>query len=576
MGNIMKNPLSGILNRHGKQPPRFLLQRLAQTALLLFALLLGLSPSVRAEQQPETTSPPRETAAEAASPRIACFDRIWQDQQDDVWFYDQDGARVVPDLDRDWLVVRFALDDAARANGGLALAGQSGAPPTVMQAFNERYQAYFSHFLHDAAQALDTGVYRLRRDMPPEVVATLMTRLRQDEAVVGVYPAWRLGDTLQAPLDRVAVTWKKMTAYRERSRLLRAAGALDPDTGATDERRTIAIDPCRLAPWKAANLLAEDIHVLHAGPVLMEVMPPVGVRFSVALNGAMAGAPIPFALEIRFSERVKIESSTIANLNLKPGGIFRNLYDIRYDVPLSAIDTAQSPIRVTGTMRIHATGDYRIPGVPVYFTDADAPKARVQMMKTPETPLRIAAMLPENQTDVQLRIADPPKLAPLDESGAAAARQGGLIMALAGLALLTAAGVATLLWRKTARTRVVRPENHALERRHADLLAWLEQTGRPLPATELAAFATALRGYLAEYAGLPAERRGGSHRLFFAAIEQQLPEQVRQPTAQLLAAVDRALARGEGMLDDASALLKQAASIVETLQADLENGESKG
>jgi hypothetical protein len=185
-------------------------------------------------------------------------------------------------------------------------------------------------------------------------------------------------------------------------------------------------------------------------------------------------------------------------------------------------------------------------------------------------------MLPENQTDVQLRIADPPKLAPLDESGAAAARQGGLIMALAGLALLTAAGVATLLWRKTARTRVVRPENHALERRHADLLAWLEQTERPLLATELAAFATALRGYLAEYAGLPAERRGGSHRLFFAAVEQQLPEQVRQPTAQLLAAVDQALARGEGMLDDASALLKQAASIVETLQADLENGESKG
>ena len=441
--------------------------------VLVFFLVFAV-PAQAAETFPEQDTIPAETSAEqvAASEsmpeamlspldaeRIACFDRLWSSYQEDVWFYDKNGQRVVPQPALDWLVVRLMdttgqvdtppeaatdspspdetdgfpttpTDSFSTETSDSLQSGDGATQPPSFDAFNQQYGEYFSHFLHDPELGPAMAAYRLRRDMPREVFQTLMTRLQQDPQVKYAHPAWRIADQLYAPLERIAIRWKTAATPQQRQALLQAVEVVETDEITPSNRQSITIDPCRQNVWQSANLLAEDIRVAQAWPVLMPLVPPVGVRFSLAMNGATPGTPIPFTFEIRFTDKVKIESSTIANLNLKPGGIFHNLYDIRYDVPLSAVDLNRSPIRITGQMKIYATGEYQLPGIPVYYTDSGAPRTKVQLIKTTEVPVRIAAMIPESQQGFDLQVGEPGSLPVMNDAAATGAKRGNAILIL--------------------------------------------------------------------------------------------------------------------------------------------------
>jgi hypothetical protein len=553
------------------------------------------TPGVPAEASPATGASSETALNPLDAERIACFDRLWSGYQEDVWFYGKNGQRIVPEPNLEWLVVRLmagtrqidtfpteAVDDLS-PNGADSVA----EPPTDIfppgtsdtysmgvgniqlpsfESFNQQYGEYFSHFLHEPDLAPFMAAYRLHRDMPAEVFQALMDRLQQDPRVMYAHPAWKIAHQLYAPLERIEITWKTAAGIRQRQALLQAVGAVEADDVSPSNHQKVTIDPCRQSVWQSANLLAEDIRVAQAWPALMPLVPPVSVRFELAINGAMPGTAIPFTFELRFTDQVKIESSTIANLNLKPAGIFHNLYDIHYDVPLSAVDLNRSPIRITGQMKIYATGEYSIPGIPVYYTDSHAPESRVQLIKTAERPVRIAAMIPETQEGFDLQTGEPGPMPVMDLIATTGAKRRYALLMLFGLALIGLAGAAAaILWR-SRRQQAVQPQNNALPRRHAAAIAAVQIVQQHPGLTELAVLGIALKNYLAEFVGLDEDKRGGSHAAFLRRIEAGLPDTCRSSAAEVLSIIDHVLAKGDPAAIPTE-LSGKAARLIETLRA---------
>ena len=70
--------------------------------------------------------------------------------------------------------------------------------------------------------------------------------------------------------------------------------------------------------FTALNLLAEDIRVLRATPYLVEIKPSLRAQLSFFMNGGNIGDSVPFTLTITFSDRVSIDPSSLAIINLRP------------------------------------------------------------------------------------------------------------------------------------------------------------------------------------------------------------------------------------------------------------------
>jgi hypothetical protein len=477
--------------------------------------------------------------------RSACFDGVWTAYQDDVWFYGEEGQRIVPAIDHDWLVVRLSEEGTPDMNASPESWEEGDPRNPPFDRFNARYSEYFSHFLHDPAIAPAMAAYRLRRDMPKEVFNTLMTRLRQHREVLYVHPAWKIAERLYAPLEKFEILWKTSSDMRQRQALLKAAGAVACGDVTASNTWQAAIDPCRQSVWQSANLLAEDILVERARPLLMPLEPPVGVRFEMGMTGATPGTAIPFTLQIRFSDRIKIEPSTIANLNLKPAGIFHNLYDIGFDTPLSSVDLNRSPIRITGHLKIYATGDYSLPGIPVYYTDSGAPGRHIQLIKTIAKPVRIAAMIPATGDGHDLQVADFGPLSAPAPAVVPAPTVPSALLITGGLTLVGLSVGAAWILRKKYRRPGIPTENHTLKRRRARVDAAVAAIQEHRGPAGLADLGVSLKAYLAEFSGLDEDRRGGSHASFLRRIESALPDTCRTTAAELLFLIEHLLLRGE-------------------------------
>ncbi len=509
--------------------------------------------------------------ASAEDERIACFERVWSAYREDVWFYGDKGQLIVPAMDFEWLVIRLAEkeDQATGTSPGVYKGSDSqdnDLPAPSFAPFNAHYGEYFSHFLHDPAVAPAMAAYRLRPNIPEEAFRSLMSRLQKDRQVSYVHPAWKIADRLYAPLEKIEIVWKTAADMGQRKRLLDAVGAIVPDDRVASNPQQIAIDPCRQSVWQSANLLAEDILVEQSRPLLMVLEPPVSARFKLAMNGASPGTPIPFTFEIRFSDRVKIETSTIANLSIKPAGIFHNLYDIHYDTPLSSIDLNRSPIRITGQIKIYATGEYSLPGPPVYYSDRKEPESRMRQIKTAGEPIRIAAMLPATGTGFELQVADFDNLAPPASATASVASLSSLLLIVGGLTLTGLCIAAKSMLKKKNRQRESRTENQPLHRSRVQVAGAVSSLQKQRGTAELANLGVNLKNYLSEFSGLEEDRRGGSQASFLRRINPALPATHRSTVAELLHLIEHLLARGEQ-----SAIPEGLAGQVDRLVEDLQN-----
>lgn len=516
-------------------------------AATLLVLIL-LTAAAAAAPSPE----PASTMDNALAAEPSCFDRVWHDAHDHPWYLDADGNQVTPEVSHDWLVVQFLEPDESK---------------DAATAFNERYAATFDFFLEGPETTNRMAVYRLRQGLPYGFFEALLQRLRKDPAVQYIQPVWRIDQELYAPLNQIEITWKSATSRPIRERLLAAAGAVADGPAQQPDTQRVRIDPCRRVAWQAAALLAEDLHVVRAVPQLLLIEPPVSITFALDLQGAMAGAPIPFHLHIRFTEGVKIESATIANLNLKPLGIFHNLYEISFDQPLSAIDLSQSPVLISGTLRLYASGEHVLPAIAVYYTDSRSNDRTVRTLRSEVTPIRIAAMVPETPAAYRLQAAPPPPLPPLASPGIGGQRRAGMAMTAAGVILLALAVAGW--WQLSPRLAKQRPNEivHRRQKRLAELTAWTERDPAVMELADWADLGSTLTDFLAEFAGLPADARGGSHTSFLRQLEKRLSATERQQAEAVLQGIDHLLAGGRLVPERLQALLDQTKALLASLES---------
>lgn len=545
---------------------RCLADTMVRGALILMLPLVlsaGAEPLITPLEEtatPEIASTPDE--ATIADKKTTCFDFVWDKAHDDPWFLDENGGRVVPEVTRDWLAVYFRSPEMGDVSGEQS---ENESP----EDFAKRYAELFDYRLE--LPGTETRMfYRLRQGLPFGAFDSFIQQLREEPSVAFVRPVWRIKNQLYAPPEEIEIIWKTAAMPQERQQLLETAGAMEEVVAESTDRQIIRIDPCQRPPWQAAVLLAQDLRVISAVPQLIKLEAPVEVLFDLDTQGALTGTPIPFRLEIRFSEGVEIESATLTNLTLKPTGIFRNLYEVNFDQPLSGLDLNRSPILVTGHLLIYASGETAIPAMPVYFKDSRIPgnETFTRTISTRATPIRIAALVPEAPDAYQLKIASPalPESLPIAES--VDDRKTAAFMLVTGLILLSLAIAGWLrLRRRFAPEKVTLP---VLERQRLrkSLEVWTERNPSTMTLANCAELGTELKKYLAAATGLPAENIGGSHAFFMRKIENRLTETERKGAGKLLREIDHLLA-SDNLIEE------QVAQLFQQLRILLSQMESK-
>lgn len=490
------------------------------------------------------------TSVESVSEQTTCFDHIWEMAHDHPWYLDAEGKQVVPEVSQEWLIVKFR---------------EPGATPQQVKDFYSRYREAFDVLAETPDAAESAAAYKLRQGLPYGLFDALLQRWRKDPQVHSIQPAWRVEQQFYAPLDKIEIEWKTATEQQTRQRLLEEAGALQEVVTKGANTDVATINPCQRVAWQTAALLGEDLYVAKAVPLKRPLAPPVTIQFLLDRPGALAGMPMPFSLEIYFAEGIKIDAATIANLNLNPRGIFHNLYEISYDRPLSAIDLSHSPIRITGTLRIYATGDYQLPTLPVYFTDRRTGDSSPVTIRTANVPIRIASMIPEGEEDYRLQIAAPGTLPEVIDPEQSRRLQRAVALSATGLLLLT---LGIIVWLRTPSKSAYKSEQMdqaQLQKNHANLADKLKSAPPTPQQADWAEIGNALQKLLAEYAGLSPATSGGSHSSFLSRMKDRLSRNEIQQAEAVLKGIEHLLAAERPDPDQGRTLLAQAEKLLTDL-----------
>lgn len=491
-----------------------------------------------------------------------CAREVWRNATDQVWFYDAAGGLVIPRVNYEWLVVHFREDAAVEDEPDAEL------PPPISR-LTTLFKEQIVDLVYDPVLDPLLCMYRLRNPDHSGLIAAEMARAEGGRLVHHLRPAYMVGDSSFALLDAIEVRWKTQAGAREQAALLSKAGVI-ADEEAGDGPRRVRTDPCRASTWATANLLHEDLQVVSAAPVLAKIVPPVRAVLRVGINGATVGAPVPFALEIFFSDRVRIEPSTIANLNLCPQELYRNLFRVEYDRPLSSVDVSTSPIRVAGTLYLYGTGEFAIPEVPVYYLQAGAEATELVTLRTPEVPIRIASVIPAAAGRYPLQVAES-KADGLAVRGVETGGRRRLALAVSAVGAVLLGACLIGLRRSSGAAAVALPAAPGAAAGAdyaATLRGFLHGGGDALGDAEIAAFGRAFRGYLGARCQLPADSLGGGAGVFSAALGQGLPLEIRPAVGEVLELIDNRLARGQFRQGELDRLFEQARSVLQRLDSN--------
>jgi hypothetical protein len=349
-----------------------------------------------------------------------------------------------------------------------------------------------------------------------------------------------------------------------------AKAGVTPLTEDAGRKQRVRIDPCRASAWETANLLHEDLHVVSATPVLTKIEPPVRATFTVGMNGTTIGAPVPFSLEIRFSKRMRIEPSTIANLDLCPQELSKNLFKAEYDRPLSSVDVTISPIRIEGHLYLYGTGEFVLPEVPVYYKQAGNEEAEPAMTRTPEIPMRVASVIPASPGRYQLKVAEVRELPETRVEDLNSRKFFALAVTAIGAALLVLCLVG--LRRMVTPGGITLPVERApdvAEQYASTLRGVLSVTGGTLDSAEMAAFGYACRAYLGAKCGVPAESMGGGAGVFYATLQEHLPMEMRSRVCELLELLETGLSRGHLRQDEVARMFESARVVLQHYESSV-------
>jgi hypothetical protein len=481
---------------------------------------------------------------------------------DSVWFY-RDGIKVVPEIGKRWLSVVF---DPRYSSNVTDIEPDSDSKDSFIR--KKAKAIVKSHdrlidYLYDPNLAEDACFFRMRDGLKLEDVKSLINQLSQDGTVKYVHPTLLLDNKTFAFFNLFQMEWKTGADMAERESLLRASHAAVDEFDAKGTRYIVDV---RAMPFfRALNLLAEDIKVLRVTPYLVEVTPSISTKLSLFMSGGNIGDSIPFTLTIAFSDRVNIDPSSIATLNLRPPEIQKELFDCTFDPYDYAKAVTKSPITITGRVKFYAPGEYTIPAVTISYSCPSCSDSTVRLIATEPLLFKVSSIIPTDKSKYRLIVPTDP-VAPEYRPAALIKQylrfQWLAIICLAGL-VLCAAWLLILLYKVTAE------RNRLKERKRNGQLA--EQLTTLLHATPtaphwsyLGEVGALLRGYLLVLHGIDLKYRGGSGRQFMETIRAHVPPECLGSLSSIFIAIDNSVALETEHYKDIDQLRSEILKVVDS------------
>jgi hypothetical protein len=512
------------------------------------------------------------TASEAVA-RAAAF------SFDSVWFY-RDGTRVVPEISKRWLTVVFETsadsNSSASANANAnanvnANANANDVEPTDDSFIQKKAKAIIkSHdrlveYLYDPNIAEDACFVRMRDGLKTADISHLITQLNKVTAVRYVHPTVVLDNKTFAFFDSFEMEWKTGTPEAQRESLLKASHAV-PDEEDEKGNRYV-VDVAAIPFFRSLNLLAEDIRVLRVTPYLVEIKPSIRARLSLFMNGGNIGDSIPFTLTIIFSDRVSIDPSSIATLNLRPPELQKELFDCTFDPYDYAKAVSKSPIVITGRIRFFAPGELTIPSVKISYSCpscSSSAKSTVRSIETKPVLFKVSSIIPAEQSENRLIVPTDPVSPDFRLAALHRLSQRHLWLVIICCAGLVLCAVWLLLMLRKTTAKRDRVKDRKTDGQLAEQLRLLLHETPTAPHwSYLGKVGTLLREYLVVLYGIDVKYKGGSGKQFMETIAGYVPGEFIDPLSSILAAIDTSVALESEHLQGIDQLQQEILKVVD-------------
>jgi hypothetical protein len=457
---------------------------------------------------------------------------------DDIWFYDRDRSIQIPDVSLQWIAVAFGADDTKPLAGSFEPDGDPGG--LFLARADEIVREYeeIVDVLCDRNLAEDACFFMLREGLREFDVKDLIRKLGRTDRVGYAHPVLVVRGRTVAYFDAFQMTWKTSAEEASRQSLMEQAHVFYDDA-----RGVYRVDVLALPFFKAINLLAEDVRVSEVSPVLVPLEPAIRAGLSVPLQGCQIGDRIPFALRIDFSDRIRIDPSSLVNVNLRPEGIQKELIDLKFDPYDYVKASSRSPVVLTGSVRLYSPGAFVLPEVEIRYECTECSGERVRSIRTKPVPLQVASIVPEKAREPGLVIPMEPIPSALDTESLREHSRRSLRRAVACFAL---AVVLLGVWgRKWVGARKARQRDDG-ERREEMLAQGLRAHLEGVPEGPHWVFAgdagKLLREYLAEKYGSGADPLRGSGEVFLEGVKDRMPAGIAARARPIFQEIDRMIA----------------------------------
>lgn len=462
---------------------------------------------------------------------------------DELWFYGDQGKKVLPDVGLQWVSVVFRADPIDESMGVLGSLG--------LQQLEEKSRQLVRDWPEFEEPFCDTNLleegcfFKLAKGMEEARLSSLIRELAALPEVDYVHPTLELNGKTYAFFNAIDLEWKTGVDTETMARLLLQAHA-QPEIGEEVHR----VDLFETTLFRAVNLLAEDIHVARALPVFVEIRPSVRAALSLDLNGGTIGDKIPFSYTVTFSESIEVDPSSLANLSLRPDNIQKELFEMQID-PFDYVKAVRSsPIQIQGWIQFFAPGEYRLPPLRLKYTCTHCSGKQERTIETETLPVRIAAILPSDGGQNRLIVPESPLEPPDLETPLRAAARRNLLEALGVLW----AALAGAIWSAVAYVRARRVVLAAAERKEEALAAKVRSLLDSRPDKAHWVFVeeatTLFRQFLVERYAEGKSPWGGSGEVFLDSIRGVLPAEIVPAVQELLREADRVVALEEDPYPD--------------------------
>lgn len=483
---------------------------------------------------------------------------------DEIWFYDEHRSKQIPDIDLNWVAVAFDVSSLAPAPGSFEPEADSAAKlldraEEIVQGHDEIMDVYYDENL-----AGDGCFFRLREGLREGAVKDLIRSLYARESIAYAHPTLSLRGKTFAYFNGFRMKWKTSVDDASRKHLMEQAHVSVEHPG-----EIYRVDVLDVPFFKAINLLAEDVRVLDVVPIFVPLEPSIRAELSVPLEGCQIGDRIPFSFRVDFSDRIRIDPSSLVNINLRPRGLQKELFDLKFD-PYDYVKAAsRSPFVLTGWMKIYSPGEFVIPPVEIHYGCIPCSDDRVRSIKTDEIHLKVASLVPSKGKSAKLAV-------PMDNVSPVLTtetlrmragkhlRQAVVCFVLAALLLGWSARQWASLRRESRGESAERREDVLAER----LRVFLNRAPEGPHWLYAGDAGKLLREYLDARYVLGRDPRQASGAVFLEAVREHVPHEVVSRLGPLLDEIDRMIALETAEYSDLERWTEDILEIVSLAQSD--------